>query len=97
MTKFSSLTFSTTDIIKGIGGVLFIGSAWYHIIKSQDELKQMISEVKIYKTADDKVVNNRLEKLEYNMSLNSNRINELEKWKYKVDAIIPEKLKIKGE
>jgi hypothetical protein len=97
MTKFSSLTFTTTDLVKAFGGIMFFGSAWYHIVTKMDDQSKQIAELKIYKSADDKVVNSRLDRLELTVNGNSVRMNEFDKWKAMIDATLPERIKIKGK
>ena len=84
----SKLEFTLKDVLQILGvGAMFIGQ--YYSLRSD------IKELVIYKTADDKVVNARLDKLEEDVS-KANNILFVLRYNNKL-AIIPEQTKIKDE
>lgn len=87
---FSNLKYTTKDVIQLMGiGAMFI-TQYY-------SLKGDIKELAVYKTADDKIVNSRLDKLEIDMSKLTNRMNETDRNIYKLSAILPKEIRLKEE
>jgi len=88
MAKFSSLQFELKDLIM-IGTVVsvVVGFEW-NSLKKMEHIETMIAEVKVYKSADDRVVNSRLDNLEISQANNTKRQNDFEKFQFRIEAIV---------
>lgn len=80
--------FSANDFIK-LGGLLVSLCGLYFALRSD------IRDIRAEQKSDNKIVNSQIELLQAANSRQDNRTNELEKWKYKVDAILNDEPKIK--
>jgi len=88
MANFSSLKFEVKDLIM-IGTVMAtLGGFGWKILTKIEHVEMMIAEVKVYKGADDKVVNTRLENLEITQANDTKRQNDFEKFQFKIEAIL---------
>lgn len=87
--------FSPSDFIKLAG---FIGGLVVFYITSQISINAKFSEIKeaiINSKADSRILISRVELLEAAKSEQSNRTNELEKFRFQTEAVLSEKLRIK--
>lgn len=89
--------FTANDFVKGFVLVASLGTAWLNLNLKLSEIDSKISELKIYKTADDKVVNERLDKLEVLAENNHNRTTEVEKKLIIITAVLPRQIRIENE